>query len=84
MIVSERGFLEPPFFPERRVVGLLSFAQMVSWRFQSFSGFALLAGQQIGIGLKSLNNCARGSAERIWGDFFRSSDFWENWQLNEC
>ena len=27
VIVSERGFLEPPFFPERRVVGLLSFAQ---------------------------------------------------------
>ena len=26
VIVSERGFLEPPFFPERRVVGLLSFA----------------------------------------------------------
>ena len=28
VIVSERGFLEPPFFPERRVVGLLSFAQL--------------------------------------------------------
>ena len=27
VIVSERGSLEPPFFPERRVVGLLAFAQ---------------------------------------------------------
>ena len=29
VIVSERGFLEPPFFPERRVVGLLSFAHTI-------------------------------------------------------
>ena len=33
VIVSERGSLEPPFFPERRVAGLLAFAQFrVTWR----------------------------------------------------
>ena len=30
MIVPEREFLEPHSFPERRVVGLLSFAQSAS------------------------------------------------------
>ena len=31
MIVSERGFLEPHWFPERRVVGLLLFAQSLDF-----------------------------------------------------